>query len=95
MDIRKRWVAVGTAAVLGVGATGATALALEDRQPLPAGSAVDVTPPSGDDTAPATGPVDASPESADSPNASAVDSAASAADLDQDSSPDTTADSPA
>jgi hypothetical protein len=94
MDVSRTWVAIGTVAVLGLGGTATAALALDDRAPLPAGSAVELVPAPDGGATDGTGRVDAdtpdvSPESADSPDASAVDSAGSAADA-----PDRSDDSP-
>ena len=74
MRIRTSWVAVGAVAVLGVGATTTAATALNDR------AEIGTTTGTIDLPAPVGEPVDTSPESADSPNASAVDSAGSASD---------------
>lgn len=77
MRIPRTWVAVGTAAVLGAGATTTAAMALNDRDELGAeGGAITLSSTQGDDAtgSVAGGAVDDSPESADSPNASAVES---------------------
>jgi len=84
MNPSKKWIVVGTAAVLGVGgAVTAASLGVNDAPDRDAASVMLQTEPT--DTVDATagdaaGDVDDSPESADSPNASATDSAESASD---------------
>jgi len=86
MRIRKSWVAVGAAAALGVGGTTTAASALNDRGELSTtAGAIDLPGGTSPGTSPggtslggaSTATVDDSPESADSPAESAVESSGS------------------
>jgi hypothetical protein len=84
MNVSRKWIVFGTAAVLGVGgAVTAASLGVNDAPDRDAAAVMLQTEPTDTVDATAGDPVadvDDSPESADSPNASAIDSAESASD---------------
>ncbi|AEG45505.1 hypothetical protein [Isoptericola variabilis] len=94
-SVTNRWIVVGTAAALGVGAVSASAVALNDRAPADrTAAAVTLSQSPAGDVPNGTAVADTSPESADSPNESAVDTVDSADTVDTVDSAES-ADSPA